>query len=153
MLPFIGSGQVRCLRKGIHRSYSHQGRRKAVSVSLHYFELVFQQLTNLLCSITSPACFTCTSCKDTLTGSYVEKDSKIFCKPCYEKSFLPPCYACKKSITPEAGSNKLMAIEWKEKKFHVACFACKMCSQPFSDLKAVLHKDDLLCKACFEKIS
>lgn len=100
-----------------------------------------------------PACFTCNACQDTLSGSYVEKDGRIVCKSCYEKQYLPPCYSCKKPIAPEQGTNKLMAIEWKDKKFHIACFACKMCSQPFSDLKAVLHKDDLLCKICFEKIS
>ncbi|KAJ3304509.1 hypothetical protein HDV03_002718 [Kappamyces sp. JEL0829] len=100
-----------------------------------------------------PACFRCSDCKDALTSSYIEKEGKFLCKGCYEKQFLPPCGACGNPISPEPGTNKLMAIEWKEKKFHVACFACKLCGQPFSDLKAVLHKEDLLCKPCWEKIS
>jgi hypothetical protein len=71
---------------------------------------------------------------------------------CYEKLHLPPCDACSLPITPDVGSDKLLAIEWNDKKFHIGCFSCSKCKQPFSDLKAVLHDDKLICRFCFEEL-
>ncbi|KAI8894111.1 hypothetical protein BC833DRAFT_248122 [Globomyces pollinis-pini] len=95
-------------------------------------------------------CFVCIKCKSELTSTYIEKDNQFFCKACYEAAYLPPCGACGLNITPDPGSNKLTAIEWKEKKFHIACFSCKLCKNPFQDLKAVISGNDLLCRSCFE---
>lgn len=100
-----------------------------------------------------PRCFKCSTCCNELTSSYIEKEDCYYCRACYDMANLPPCGSCGKPITPEVGTNKLMAIEYKGQKFHVACFNCKNCNRPFSDLKALLHGSELFCKPCYEEIA
>ena len=89
-----------------------------------------------------PDCFKCSSCTNLLASSYIDKDSKFFCKVyllfnsrlvmknnSFRLAELASCQSHRKSNNEfyNSGSNKLMAIEWKDKKFHVSCFACKSC--------------------------
>ncbi|KAH6574951.1 hypothetical protein BASA81_016492 [Batrachochytrium salamandrivorans] len=97
-----------------------------------------------------PACFKCSTCHNPLVTTYVEKDGAFMCKDCYEAKFLPMCNTCNGRIFPAHGTGTIVAVEWKDKKFHQACFVCKVCAKPFVELKAVAHNDTLYCKECFE---
>ncbi|KAH6570264.1 hypothetical protein BASA50_011285 [Batrachochytrium salamandrivorans] len=95
-------------------------------------------------------CFKCSTCHNPLVTTYVEKDGAFMCKDCYEAKFLPMCNTCNGRIFPAHGTGTIVAVEWKDKKFHQACFVCKVCAKPFVELKAVAHNDTLYCKECFE---
>ncbi|KAI8923193.1 hypothetical protein BC831DRAFT_472314 [Entophlyctis helioformis] len=97
-----------------------------------------------------PHCFKCNNCKTQLVATYLEKDGDFLCKACYETMHLPLCSGCSTRIMPDENTGTIVAIEWKEHKYHQACFACKNCAKPFTDLKAVAHNNNLYCKECFE---
>ncbi|EGF83479.1 hypothetical protein BATDEDRAFT_22205 [Batrachochytrium dendrobatidis JAM81] len=97
-----------------------------------------------------PKCFCCSTCQKQLVSTFIEKDGSFVCKECYEVAFLPLCHGCNLRILPEKGAGTIVAVEWKDKKYHQACFSCKNCRKPFEDLKAVAHNDYLYCKECFE---
>ncbi|KAI8920386.1 hypothetical protein DFJ77DRAFT_240076 [Powellomyces hirtus] len=99
-----------------------------------------------------PACFACIKCNNELQSRYFEKDADLYCRSCYESSFVPTCSACTNKILPDSDSTKITMVEWKDKKFHQKCFACKTCHVPFTDLKALHHKDELYCQDCYFKV-
>nr|KAJ3423254.1 hypothetical protein HK105_007590 [Polyrhizophydium stewartii] len=95
-------------------------------------------------------CFSCSLCHKQLRDTYIEKNDKFMCRECYESAFLPLCSTCGTRILPAEGTGTIVAVEWKDKKYHQDCFACKVCGKPFDDLKAVAHNDSLYCRECFE---
>ena len=115
-------------------------------------------------------CFSCCKCtKPFLNIHYVyEKDSEIFCKLCFKKSFpeseVPLTYNDTTKI--KADNDELACprcagavfsaeqMEIKGRLWHKKCMTCKNCTRMISiDLAAIGPDNDLYCKICCDKIS
>ncbi|XP_039268799.2 LIM/homeobox protein LMX-1.2-like [Styela clava] len=93
-------------------------------------------------------CVICNSCRKLLTISCFSKDSKLFCKNCYER--LKHCRRCFKEICKEE-----LIIRVETYAYHVTCFVCEYCN-------CLLHRGDrfhllqgertrkICCKLCYD---
>ncbi|XP_077968853.1 LIM homeobox transcription factor 1-beta.1-like [Styela clava] len=93
-------------------------------------------------------CVICNSCRKLLTISCFSKNSKLFCKNCYER--LKHCRRCFKEISKEE-----LIIRVETYVYHVTCFVCEYCN-------CLLHRGDrfyllqeegarkICCKLCYD---
>ncbi|XP_022094931.1 LIM/homeobox protein Awh-like isoform X2 [Acanthaster planci] len=90
-------------------------------------------------------CLTCTACLtklDTQVTCYC-RDSKVYCKHCYSRTFSAKCAGCGRTI---------QSSDWvrraKNHVYHLACFACDDCKRQLSTGEEFAMLDSkVLCKA------
>lgn len=115
-------------------------------------------------------CFNCKSCKNPITGPFLQHEGNLYDQPCYEKDISPKCEGCKKPITgsymdiaeksyhPECilcvvchkGFGNGQNIRYhKEKPHHIECLVCFTCKSPFMAGENMYIKDDsVFCSRC-----
>ncbi|XP_038046102.1 LIM/homeobox protein Awh-like [Patiria miniata] len=89
-------------------------------------------------------CLSCTACRtklDTQVTCYC-RDSKVYCKHCYSRTFSTKCAGCERTIH---------ASDWvrraKNHVYHLACFACDDCKRQLSTGEEFAMLDSkVLCK-------
>lgn len=78
-------------------------------------------------------CFKCEECKLKITGSFLTKSGKPYCKPCYNQTFGLKCYVCDLFITGHI-------LKYNGQAYHYPCVSCKQCGKEFSDGAALSVK-------------
>jgi len=91
-------------------------------------------------------CFLCSSCNTSIgSKSFIPKDNKIFCVPCYEHNFATKCTKCVKVIS-QGG------VTYKNMPFHRECFNCTNCQQSLAGQRFTSRDDHPYCSDCFGKL-
>jgi hypothetical protein len=91
-------------------------------------------------------CFLCSSCNSPIgSKSFIPKDSKIFCVPCYEQNFATKCSLCTKVIS-QGG------VTYKNQPFHRECFTCTNCNQSLAGQRFTSRDEHPYCSECFGKL-
>jgi paxillin len=85
-------------------------------------------------------CFTCCSCSKPLNDeSFLEINSKAYCKSCYENELAPKCKRCDGAIV----ENFISALN---SYWHPNCFVCTECSVPFNSSSFYEHLNMPYCE-------
>ncbi|XP_070568581.1 four and a half LIM domains protein 2-like isoform X1 [Ptychodera flava] len=88
-------------------------------------------------------CFVCTNCKNTIgSNSFIPKEGKIHCVPCYEDIFGTKCTSCKKIIS--AGG-----VTYRGDPYHRECFLCTDCQKQLAGVRFTSREDKPYCAECF----
>ncbi|XP_026989145.2 four and a half LIM domains protein 2b isoform X2 [Tachysurus fulvidraco] len=88
-------------------------------------------------------CFSCQRCQQPIgTKSFIPKDDRNYCVPCYEKQFALQCVQCKKPIT--AGG-----VTYHEQPWHKDCFLCTGCKEQLAGQRFTSCDDFPYCLGCF----
>ena len=91
-------------------------------------------------------CFLCSSCTTPIgSKSFIPKDSKIYCVPCYEQNFATKCTLCTKVIS-QGG------VTYKNQPFHRECFTCTNCNQSLAGQRFTSRDEHPYCSECFGKL-
>ena len=91
-------------------------------------------------------CFLCYSCNSTIgTKSFIPKENRIYCVPCYENNFATKCTECMKVIS-QGG------VSYKNQPYHKECFVCTHCQQSLAGQRFTSREDHPYCSDCFGKL-
>jgi len=91
-------------------------------------------------------CFTCYSCSQPIgTKSFIPKDQKSFCVPCYEEHFATKCTRCLKVIS-QGG------VTYKNQPWHRECFTCTNCKNSLAGQRFTSRDDHPFCADCFARL-
>ncbi|CAF1194789.1 unnamed protein product [Adineta steineri] len=91
-------------------------------------------------------CFTCQSCSQPIgTKSFIPKDQKSFCVPCYEENFATKCTRCHKVIN-QGG------VTYKNQPWHRECFTCTNCKNSLAGQRFTSRDDHPYCADCFARL-
>ena len=92
------------------------------------------------------ACFTCTTCEQPFTESYMPYNGKPYCQPHFEALVAQrACAECEKVI-----EDPLMPlIQVMDKEWHPECFICHQCKGGLTE--GYFEKDGFpACRNCFQ---
>ncbi|XP_035686056.1 four and a half LIM domains protein 3-like isoform X5 [Branchiostoma floridae] len=88
-------------------------------------------------------CFTCKECKKPVgTKSFIAKDDKVICQPCYEDKYAKKCEKCRKVIS-------MGGITYKDTPWHKECFVCTHCKKPMSGERFTSKDNNPYCINCY----
>lgn len=91
-------------------------------------------------------CFICHRCQQPMgTKSFVPKDDKNYCIPCYEKQFAMQCVQCKKAITTGG-------VTYHDQPWHKECFLCTGCKKPLTGQRFTSRDEFAYCMDCFSNL-
>lgn len=91
-------------------------------------------------------CFLCFTCASPIgTKSFIPKENKIFCVPCYEQAYATKCTKCSKVIS-QGG------VSYKNSPYHRECFTCTNCQQSLAGQRFTSREDHPYCSDCFGKL-
>jgi hypothetical protein len=91
-------------------------------------------------------CFLCFTCNQAIGNkSFIPKENKIYCVPCYENNFATKCTKCAKVIS-QGG------VTYKNQPFHRECFNCTNCQQSLAGQRFTSREDHPYCSECFGKL-
>ncbi|CAF0817822.1 unnamed protein product [Didymodactylos carnosus] len=91
-------------------------------------------------------CFTCFSCSQPIgTKSFIPKDQRSYCVPCYEEHFATKCTRCQKVIA-QGG------VTYKNQPWHRDCFMCTNCKQSLAGQRFTSRDDHPYCADCFARL-
>jgi hypothetical protein len=113
-------------------------------------------------------CFLCFGCNTAIgTKSFIPKDSKIFCVPCYEQNFATKCTSCTK-VTELDLLFRLIHLQlkrfhlqqvisqggvtYKNQPFHRECFTCTNCKESLAGQRFTSRDEQPYCSECFGKL-
>ncbi|XP_075229744.1 LIM homeobox transcription factor 1-beta-like [Lycorma delicatula] len=92
-------------------------------------------------------CLACSVCGVLLTHSCYCRNSKLYCKPDYDRLFGVKCSRCGDRLLPQE-----MVMRAQAHVFHLPCFLCVVCCQPLQKGEQfVLRSGQLFCRQDFEK--
>ncbi|ESO89101.1 hypothetical protein LOTGIDRAFT_229023 [Lottia gigantea] len=88
-------------------------------------------------------CFTCTVCNQAISNkSFIPRDDKVVCVPCYEDNFAQRCAKCVKAINKGG-------VTYKNTPYHKDCFDCSNCNKLLSGEKFTSKEDKPFCADCY----
>ncbi|XP_022082070.1 prickle-like protein 3 isoform X2 [Acanthaster planci] len=88
-------------------------------------------------------CFRCKVCdKQIGTGSFVPKDSSVYCTKCYEDTFGIKCTGCGQIISSGG-------LSYQKKPWHRDCFCCSGCSKSLWNQRFTLRDEKRYCADCY----
>ncbi|CAF1128706.1 unnamed protein product [Rotaria sp. Silwood1] len=91
-------------------------------------------------------CFTCFACSQPIgTKSFIPKDQKSYCVPCYEENFATKCTRCLKVIA-QGG------VTYKNQPWHRECFTCTHCKNSLAGQRFTSRDDHPYCADCFARL-
>ncbi|CAF1116509.1 unnamed protein product [Rotaria sp. Silwood1] len=91
-------------------------------------------------------CFTCYSCSQPIgTKSFIPRDQKSYCIPCYEQHFATKCTRCLKVIN-QGG------VTYKNQPWHRECFTCTNCKNSLASQRFTSRDDHPYCADCFGRL-
>ncbi|XP_050394162.1 prickle planar cell polarity protein 3-B isoform X3 [Patella vulgata] len=91
-------------------------------------------------------CFTCTVCNQAISNkSFIPRDEKVICVPCYEENFAQRCTKCS-SVINKGG------VTYKNTPFHKDCFTCTNCSKLLSGEKFTSKEEKPYCADCYGEL-
>ncbi|CAF1222944.1 unnamed protein product [Rotaria sordida] len=91
-------------------------------------------------------CFTCYSCSQPIgTKSFIPRDQKSYCIPCYEQHFATKCTGCLKVIS-QGG------VTYKDQPWHRECFTCTNCKNSLASQRFTARDGHPYCSDCFARL-
>jgi len=100
-----------------------------------------------------PQCFRCHTCYSCLDGIpfVLDGSGNMYCMDDYQRTFVPACAKCRKSIKADNEFGQLVRIVLQDKEFHVECYTCEGCGLQLSNEstnRCYPIFDHLLCRTC-----
>ncbi|CAF0763347.1 unnamed protein product [Adineta steineri] len=91
-------------------------------------------------------CFTCFACSQPIgIKSFIPKEQKSYCVPCYEEHFATKCTRCTKVIA-QGG------VTYKNQPWHRECFTCTHCKNSLAGQRFTSRDDQPYCADCFARL-
>ena len=93
-----------------------------------------------------PEHFFCSVCQNEIGNeSFIERNEKVYCEPCYTQYFTPSCPKCDKPVTD-------FCTEAMGKKWHPECFICTNCSRSLGDEVFLEKNSKPYCENCYNNL-
>ncbi|KAI9322366.1 hypothetical protein BX666DRAFT_1894177 [Dichotomocladium elegans] len=95
-------------------------------------------------------CFHCNKPVDPDMTGLVERKGKIFCRPDFNKLYLPKCRGCGRAVEKEAVSSADGRLKGK---WHKHCFRCHECHEPFPNNTFYIFENTPYCRRDYHKMN
>ncbi|KAJ8660994.1 hypothetical protein O0I10_003216 [Lichtheimia ornata] len=95
-------------------------------------------------------CFHCNKPINPEMTGIVERKGKLFCRPDFNKLYLPKCRGCGRAVEKEAVSSADGKLKGK---WHKHCFRCHECQEPFPDNTFYIYNNAPYCRRDYHKMN